>query len=49
MASHESFVSSACRFSRGVAGLRGVEVNMAFRFVRQDVLVTTNYQQEPFV
>jgi uncharacterized protein with WD repeat len=28
---------------------RGVEINMAFRFVRQDVLVTTGSQQEPFV
>jgi WD40 repeat protein len=27
----------------------GVEINMALRFVRQDVLVTTGRQQEPFV
>jgi WD40 repeat protein len=28
---------------------QGVEINMALRFVRQDVLVTTGRQQEPFV
>jgi Caspase domain/WD domain, G-beta repeat len=28
---------------------QGVEINMALRFVRQDVLLTTRNQQEPFV
>ena len=28
---------------------RGIEINKALRFVRQDVLATTGNQQEPFV